>query len=55
MAYVLVGVFGILAVLKNALTPGGVASFLTYTAQCSKPFNERTAITMQLQLAMRCV
>ena len=52
MAYVLVGVFGILAVLKNALTPGGVASFLTYTAQFSKPFNEITAITMQLQLAM---
>ena len=52
VAYVLVGVFGILAVLKNALTPGGVASFLTYTAQFSKPFNEITAITMQLQLAM---
>ena len=52
VAYVLVGVFGILAVLKNALTPGGVASFLTYTAQFSKPFNEITSITMQLQLAM---
>ncbi len=48
IAYVLVGVFGILA----GLTPGGIASFLTYTAQFSKPFNEITAITMQLQLAM---
>ena len=52
IAYVLVGVFGILAVLKGTLTTGGVASFLTYTAQFSKPFNEITAITMQLQLAM---
>ena len=52
IAYVLVGVFGILAVLRGTLTTGGVASFLTYTAQFSKPFNEITSITMQLQLAM---
>ena len=52
IAYVLVGGFGILAVLRGALTTGGVASFLTYTAQFSKPFNEITSITMQLQLAM---
>ena len=52
IAYVLVGVCGILAVLRGALTTGGVASFLTYTAQFSKPFNEITSITMQLQLAM---
>lgn len=51
-AYVLVGVFGILAVLRGSLDIGGVASFLTYTVQFSKPFNEITAITMQLQLAM---
>lgn len=48
VAYVLVGVFGIAA----GLTPGVIASFLTYTAQFSKPFNEITAITMQLQLAI---
>ena len=52
VAYVLVGIFGILAVLQNTLTVGGVASFLTYTAQYSKPFNDITAITMQLQQAM---
>lgn len=51
-AYVLVGVFGILAVLRGSLDIGGVASFLTYTVQFSKPFNEITAITMQIQLAM---
>lgn len=48
VAYVLVGVFGVL----TGLTPGVIASFLTYTAQFSKPFNEITAITMQLQLAI---
>lgn len=52
IAYVFVGVFGILAVLRGSLDIGGVASFLTYTVQFSKPFNEITAITMQLQLAM---
>ncbi|MGI6263904.1 MAG: ABC transporter ATP-binding protein [Acutalibacteraceae bacterium] len=48
VAYVLVGVFGILA----GLTPGAIAGFLTYTAQFAKPFNEITAITLQLQLAV---
>ncbi|MCI8554930.1 MAG: ABC transporter ATP-binding protein [Clostridiales bacterium] len=52
IAYVLVGVFGILAVLRGTLSVGGVASFLTYTAQFSRPFNDITAITMQLQQAM---
>ena len=52
IAYVLVGVFGILAILRKALTTGGLASFLTYTVQFSKPFNEITAVTMQLQQAV---
>lgn len=48
IAYVFVGVCGILL----GLSTGGIASFLTYTAQFSKPFNEVTAVTMQLQLAL---
>ncbi len=52
IAYVLVGAFGILAVIAGTLTTGGIASFLTYTAQFSKPFNDITSITMQLQQAM---
>lgn len=52
VAFVAVGIFGILSVLQGNLTVGGVASFLTYTAQFSKPFNEITSITMQLQLAI---
>lgn len=48
VAYILVGVCGIFA----GLSTGMIASFLTYTAQFSKPFNEITSITMQLQLAL---
>ncbi len=47
VAYVLVGVFGLMA----GLSVGQIASFLTYTAQYAKPFNEITSVTMQLQLA----
>ncbi|HHV50740.1 MAG TPA: ABC transporter ATP-binding protein [Clostridiales bacterium] len=52
IAYVAVGVFGIIAAIRGSLTVGGIASFLTYTSQFAKPFNEITAVTMQLQLAM---
>ncbi len=50
-AYVLVGIFGIIAVINGRLTPGGITAFLSYTSQFSKPINEMTSITMQLQLA----
>lgn len=52
IAFVLVGIFGILAVLRGSLTTGGVASFLAYTAQYAKPFNDVTSIFLQLQLAV---
>ena len=49
IAYVLVGVFGII----GGLSAGGIASFLTYTAQFFPSRSTKiTAITMQLQLAM---
>ncbi len=47
VAYVLVGIGGIFA----GLSAGMVASFLSYTAQFAKPFNEITSVTMQLQMA----
>ncbi len=50
-AYVLVGIFGIIAVINGTLTPGGITAFLSYTSQFSKPINEMTSITMQIQLA----
>ena len=51
IAYVLVGVFSLLSVLDGNLTAGGITAFLTYTSQFSKPFNEITAITTQIQNA----
>ena len=51
IAYVLVGVFSILSVLDGNLTAGGITAFLAYTSQFSKPFNEITAITTQIQNA----
>lgn len=47
----LVGVFSLLSVLDGNLTAGGITAFLTYTSQFSKPFNEITAITTQIQNA----
>ena len=52
IAYVLVGAAGTVAAMHGVLTPGGIAGFLTYTAQFSKPFNEITSVTMQIQLAI---
>ena len=37
--------------LDGNLTAGGITAFLTYTSQFSKPFNEITAITTQIQNA----
>lgn len=47
-AYVLVGIFALLV----SMSPGNIAAFLSYMSQFSKPFNEITSITMQLQSAM---
>lgn len=51
IAYVLVGIFSLFAVLDGELSAGGITAFLSYTSQFSKPFNEITAITTQLQNA----
>ncbi len=47
-AYVLVGIFALLV----HMSPGSIAAFLSYMSQFSKPFNEITSLTMQLQSAM---
>ncbi len=47
-AYVLVGIFALLV----QMTPGNIAAFLSYMSQFSKPFNEITSITMQIQAAL---
>lgn len=47
-AYVLVGIFALLV----HMSPGNIAAFLIYMSQFSKPFNEITSLTMQIQSAM---
>ena len=47
-AYVLVGIFALLV----RMSPGSIAAFLNYMSQFSKPFNEITSLTMQIQSAM---
>lgn len=47
-AYVLVGIFALILQMSS----GNIASFLTYMSQFSKPFNEITSITMQIQSAL---
>ena len=47
--YVCVGVIGALLAVAGGLSVGAIASFLTYAVQFSRPINEITGITTQLQ------
>ncbi|HWR22076.1 MAG TPA: ABC transporter ATP-binding protein [Feifaniaceae bacterium] len=49
--YVCVGVLGALLAVGGNLSVGAIASFLTYAVQFSRPINEITGITTQLQSA----
>lgn len=51
IAYILVGVIGALAAVAARLTVGQLSSFLTYATQFSRPINEITSVTTQLQAA----
>ena len=51
LIYLAVGVLGAFGVLGGALTVGGLAAFLAYAAQYTRPFNEATALLTQLQAA----
>ncbi len=52
IAYLLVGIVGGLSAVYAGFSVGSLASFLTYCALFSRPFNEFTAITTQLMSAM---
>ncbi len=49
--YVCVGVIGALLAVGGGLSVGAIASFLAYSVQFSRPINEITGITTQLQSA----
>ena len=52
VSYVLVGLTGGLCAIYFGFSVGGIASFITYSTQFSRPFNELSAITTQLMSAL---
>lgn len=51
IAYIVVGLVGGILAIKDGVSVGIVSSFLIYSAQFSKPFNEISGITAQIQTA----
>lgn len=51
LVYIAVGIFGSIIAVGGGISVGGVSAFLTYANQYSKPFNEISAVTTQLQSA----
>lgn len=51
IVYVAVGIFGSIIAVGGGISIGGVSAFLTYANQYSKPFNEISSVTTQLQSA----
>lgn len=52
VVYAAVGAFGALIAVQGGITVGGVSAFLAYANQYTKPFNEISAVTTQLQSAI---
>lgn len=52
MAYTIVGVSGAILALMQMISLGNISSFLLYSNQFSKPFNEISGVMTQLQSAM---
>ncbi len=54
IVYAAVALFGALACLTGAMTVGGLAIFLSYANQYTKPFNEISGVVTELQNALAC-
>lgn len=52
LVYGAVGVFGAISVLNGSFTVGLLSSFLTYANQYTKPFNEISSVTTEMQTAL---
>lgn len=52
LVYGAVGVFGAISVLNGSFTVGLLSSFLTYTNQYTKPFNEISSVMTEMQTAL---
>ena len=54
LIYASVGLTGALSVIKGGLSVGGLACFLSYANQYTKPFNEISGVITELQNALSC-
>ncbi|MGL5259427.1 MAG: ABC transporter ATP-binding protein, partial [Lachnospiraceae bacterium] len=54
IVYAIVALVGALFVLQGNLTIGGLSSFLSYSKQYTKPFNEISGVVAELQNALAC-
>ncbi len=54
VVYAAVGLTGALAAVSGGITVGGLASFLSYANQYTKPFNEISGVITELQNALAC-
>ena len=52
ITYTAVGVIGVIAAIGARLTVGNISSFLIYSTQFAKPFNEITGVLTQIQAAL---
>ncbi|MDL2324730.1 ABC transporter ATP-binding protein/permease [Ruminococcaceae bacterium OttesenSCG-928-A16] len=52
VVYAAAGTFGAVIAIGGGITVGGVSAFLAYANQYTKPFNEISAVTTQLQSAV---
>ncbi len=54
IVYAAVALFGAFACLSGVMTVGGLAIFLSYANQYTKPFNEISGVITELQNALAC-
>ena len=54
VVYAAVGLTGALFAVKGAISVGGLACFLSYANQYTKPFNEISGVVAELQNALAC-
>ena len=52
--YAIVGIIGAFSVVGGGMTVGMLSSFLSYSSQYTKPFNEISGVVTELQNALAC-
>ncbi len=52
--YAIVGIIGAFSVVRGGMSVGMLSSFLSYSSQYTKPFNEISGVVTELQNALAC-